>query len=754
MATKFLIFLLLIGSFASAQIMQTNSTPGGYKFKALKADTMLILPSGLDTPKMTNPKYGEPTTGAIFYKTADSSVWFRSAKKWNKIQGGGSSYLVSNGLYFSGDTIKLGGDLIETTEISGDEAHGFHFHKITDFEIGLPSAGAGKVLTSDANGFATWQTTAGRFGNDTATIVMAKVHNNAGVTLVNGDVVYLNNSGTNSDAPSVRKAINKGDSTSANTFGFVTGTIAVNDTGYIILSGKIEKLNTSAFSNGDVIYLDSIAGKYTTSKPSAPYHLVYLGAVVKSNNGNGSIFVKVQNGYELEELHNVQINSPVNNQILVYSDTSKLWKNRTPAIGASNRFTSFFNSASFPTYTQDDSAKIIAYNSSGGGIYNTSRLLDIVASGYHSNPNGGGVIRFITSESVNGVTAERMRIGKDGNVVVAADISAATINGGVLSQSGTGLLIGTNAGANNTTATTGNVFLGYNAGNPSGSITNTYNTAVGYNAGAGFTLWNGAAHNLILGSSMGLPSITGSNQIVLGGNGINYFTKFTGNNYLLNTTGAAVTTATASAALEINGTTAGFLPPRLTATQRNAISTPAAGLMVYDTDSSRYMLYGSSWKGLAYTDAGGGGGGSTTSASGTGISLVNGSSLVKRLKAGFNTIVTDNTDSVTISRDTLTQTLTDGATVTFSATAGVSARVTLAGNRTLSITNMNNGMYITLVVIQDGTGGRTLTLPAGVKVVNGGAGAVTLSSAANARDILTFFEIGDVIYCNVGRNYN
>jgi len=195
MATKFLIFLLCITSVASAQIMQTNSTPGGYKFKALKADTMLILPSGLDTPKMTNPKYGEPTTGAIFYKTADSSVWFRSAKKWNKIQGGGSSYLVSNGLYFSGDTIKLGGDLVETTEISGDETHGFHFHKITDFEIGLPSAGAGKVLTSDANGFATWQTTAGRFGNDTATIVMAKVHNNAGVILVNGDVVYLNNSG-------------------------------------------------------------------------------------------------------------------------------------------------------------------------------------------------------------------------------------------------------------------------------------------------------------------------------------------------------------------------------------------------------------------------------------------------------------------------------------------------------------------------------------------------------------------------------
>jgi len=77
----------------------------------------------------------------------------------------------------------------------------------------------------------------------------------------------------------------------------------------------------------------------------------------------------------------------------------------------------------------------------------------------------------------------------------------------------------------------------------------------------------------------------------------------------VNPFGAGTISPNASAILEGQSTTRGFLPPRLTATQRNAIATPAAGLMVYDTDSSRYMLYGSSWKGLAYTDAGGGGGG-------------------------------------------------------------------------------------------------------------------------------------------------
>ena len=168
----------------------------------------------------------------------------------------------------------------------------------------------------------------GRFGNDTATIVMAKVHNDAGVQLTNGKVVYLSTSGTNSDVPSVKLANNKGDSSSANTFGFVSGTIAVNDTGWVILSGKIEKLNTSAFANGDIIYLDSISGQWTKSKPKAPYHLVYLGVVVKANAGNGSIFVKPQNGYELDEIHDVQINNKTNNDVIVYESATNLWKNK------------------------------------------------------------------------------------------------------------------------------------------------------------------------------------------------------------------------------------------------------------------------------------------------------------------------------------------------------------------------------------------------------------------------------------------
>jgi hypothetical protein len=54
-----------------------------------------------------------------------------------------------------------------------------------------------------------------------------------------------------------------------------------------------------------------------------------------------------------------------------------------------------------------------------------------------------------------------------------------------------------------------------------------------------------------------------------------------------------------SAALAVNGTSKGFLPPRMTTTQKNAISTPASGLMVYDTDTNKLCCYnGTSWNDL------------------------------------------------------------------------------------------------------------------------------------------------------------
>ena len=62
------------------------------------------------------------------------------------------------------------------------------------------------------------------------------------------------------------------------------------------------------------------------------------------------------------------------------------------------------------------------------------------------------------------------------------------------------------------------------------------------------------------------------------------------------TEATGVGTINASAISQIDSVTKGFLPPRMTTTQKNAIATPAEGLMVYDTDLKRPCFYdGTSW---------------------------------------------------------------------------------------------------------------------------------------------------------------
>lgn len=63
-----------------------------------------------------------------------------------------------------------------------------------------------------------------------------------------------------------------------------------------------------------------------------------------------------------------------------------------------------------------------------------------------------------------------------------------------------------------------------------------------------------------------------------------------------------VSAVEASAALQVDSTTQGALVPRMTTTQRDAISSPATGLLIYNTTTGRFEFYsGSAWVGLEST---------------------------------------------------------------------------------------------------------------------------------------------------------
>lgn len=148
-----------------------------------------------------------------------------------------------------------------------------------------------------------------------------------------GQAVYV--SGADGTNMLVSKADYSTESTSSKTLGLATTSGAINYQGEVITEGLLAGLDTSTATIGDAVWLGAsgnlIFWHYggPTTKPVAPNHLVFIGIVTRVNANNGEIFVKVQNGFEIEELHNVLIQTLVDKHILYWDNATSLWKNGT-----------------------------------------------------------------------------------------------------------------------------------------------------------------------------------------------------------------------------------------------------------------------------------------------------------------------------------------------------------------------------------------------------------------------------------------
>ena len=195
---------------------------------------------------------------------------------------------------------------------------------------------------------------------------LARVANADSVNLERGDVVYTY--GSLGDTMSVKKASNVSDTTSARTLGFVNETIIPNGYGYVTLGGSLDKLHLGSYTEGDILWLGTTPGTVTNVRPTQPYHGVYLGVVERANNGNGIAYVKVQNGQELDEIHDVLITSPLSGQTLRRNGANTLWVNTNDS----------FNWDSAYTTVQANSA-LWAIDNTGSSTKNTKIV------GVHSN---------------------------------------------------------------------------------------------------------------------------------------------------------------------------------------------------------------------------------------------------------------------------------------------------------------------------------------------------------------------------------
>ena len=215
-------------------------------------------------------------------------------------------------------------------------------------------------------------------GVDLVARVVNKVTPNATLTKANYTAVRV--SGAQGQRLAVAYAQANNDNNSADTIGLVTETIPTNQEGFIITVGQIEDINTTGslqgetWADGDVLYLSStIPGAVTNIKPTAATaHIVVIGYVEYAHVNHGKIYVKIMNGWELDELHNVYIDTGTlaNNDALIYESSTQLWKNKT--IAAALGYTPAPRDVTIDTKTVQytlvtgDNSKLIELNFSAG----------------------------------------------------------------------------------------------------------------------------------------------------------------------------------------------------------------------------------------------------------------------------------------------------------------------------------------------------------------------------------------------------
>ena len=229
-------------------------------------------------------------------------------------------------------------------------------------------------------------------------------------TIIKGSVVYI--SGATGDNATIALADADTEITSSKTIGLVAANIASDATGMIVCEGLISGVNTGSATAGQSVWLSSTAGQFVFGAPPAkPAHSVYLGVVIRAHATNGEILVKVQNGYELNELHDVNAGSPSDNNVLAWDSASSMWTNQTAAQAG-------LATAANPTFTGtlNAAAVSISGNLTVGGTTTTVNAQDLVVEDpliYIAEGNTSNVVDVGIVGSFNDGTYQHAGIVRD-----------------------------------------------------------------------------------------------------------------------------------------------------------------------------------------------------------------------------------------------------------------------------------------------------------------------------------------------------
>jgi len=253
--------------------------------------------------------------------------------------------LLSSDFFF---VVSGGGATPTLTQVlaAGDSAGSLDITDLNllDFDTATTSTvGAGQMAWNDTLGTMNLGLKGGNTISNLGQHLHARVVNKTtplvNLTKAGYEVVIV--AGATGQRLSVKLAKADNDANSAGTLGIVAENIAGNAEGFICSVGLLTQINTTGslqgetWADGDSLYLSpTVFGGITNVKPSAPFHEVRVGYVEYAHAVNGKIYVKIDNGYELDELHNVSINTGTlaNKDILQYNSSSLVWENKKQPI--------------------------------------------------------------------------------------------------------------------------------------------------------------------------------------------------------------------------------------------------------------------------------------------------------------------------------------------------------------------------------------------------------------------------------------
>jgi hypothetical protein len=208
--------------------------------------------------------------------------------------------------------------------------------------------------------------------------------NTTGAQINKGTVVRI--SGNTGDNALITTASYDSEGLSANTLGVTTADIPNDSFGYVISEGILIGVNTDGMTAGDLLYLGA-NGSFTTTAPNAPLHGVRLGQVLRPHATVGSIYVRIDNGIELGEAHNVIDNSTTASYGDILMKSGSVWvNNSTFSASVDNRLDTLEGTPTESPLTFSDTSTIdftrttntITANVIGGVVSGSTQVKDLL----------------------------------------------------------------------------------------------------------------------------------------------------------------------------------------------------------------------------------------------------------------------------------------------------------------------------------------------------------------------------------------